>query len=266
MTREEFKRVCRERRVCWGVVMLEHCTPMMVRTFARAGYEWLWIDNEHAHQSYETIYEAARTAEDLGVMTLVRVTSDDYARIAQALDMAVSGVIVPRVETPEQVRHIVDCAKYPPVGKRGFGMRASLFGRHKMNMRDRVADQNDGRFLVVQLESPKAVENIEKMIEVADGRLDAIFYGPADFQMRIGKPDTPDHPDVIAAAKHITDISAKHRLSNGVPATSIETARQWLELGFNLITYKSDDQFIADGAYEGREALRTLEASRSGRG
>lgn len=259
MTRLEFKRVCRERRLCWGVVLLEHMTPMVVRTFARAGYEWLWIDNEHAHQSYETIYEAARTAEDLGVISLVRVASDEYARIAQALDMAVSGVIVPRVETPEQVRRIVDCAKYPPAGKRGFGMRASLFGERSMDMTARAKDQNDGRFLVVQLESPRAVENIEKMIEVSEGQLDAIFYGPADFQMRIGKPDCPDHPEVIGAAREITTVSAKHNLSNGVPATSLETARHWIDLGFNLITYKSDDQFLIDAAYDARESLRALE-------
>ena len=259
MTRTEFKKVCRERRLCWGVVMLEHVTPMMVRTFARAGYEWLWIDNEHAHQSYETIYEVTRTAEDVGIASIVRVTSNDYARIAQALDMAVTGIIVPRVETPEEVRHIVDCAKYPPAGKRGFGMRSGLFGAHKINMRDRAKDQNETRFLAVQLESPRAVENIEKMIEVAQGQLDAIFYGPADFQIVIGAPDTPDHPDVIAAARHITSVSAKHNLSNGTPAVSIETAKKWRDLGFNLITYKSDDQFLADAAYEAREQLRTLE-------
>jgi len=260
MTRKEFKQVCKQRRVSWGVVLLEHVTPMMARTFARAGYDWLWIDNEHAHQSYETIYEIARTAEDVGIIPLVRVTSNDYARIAQALDMAIGGIIVPRVETPEEVRHIVDCAKYPPVGKRGFGMRASLFGAHNINMRERAADQNDGRFLVIQLESPRAVDNIEKMIEVAEGQLDAIFYGPADFQMKIGCPDTPDHPDVIAAAKRITSISEKHNLSNGLPATSIETARHWRDLGFNLITYKSDEQFLADAAYDAREQLRALES------
>ncbi|HRK35818.1 MAG TPA: aldolase/citrate lyase family protein [Candidatus Hydrogenedentes bacterium] len=260
MTRAEFKTVCRERRLSWGVVMLEHLNPMMVRTFARAGYDWLWIDNEHAHQSYETIYEAARTAEDNGIISIVRVTSNDYSKIAQALDMAVDGIIVPRVETPEEVRHIIDCAKYPPIGKRGFGMRASLFGKYKANMRERADDQNKNRLLIIQLESPRAVDNIEKMIEVADGQLDGIFYGPADFQMAIGHPDTPDHPDVIAAARRITSLSAKHNLSNGLPATSVENARHWRDLGFNLITYKSDDQFIADAAYEGREALRSLES------
>lgn len=259
MTRQEFKTVSRERRLCWGSVLLEYATPMMVRTLARAGYEWLWIDNEHAQHSYETLYEVIRTAEDVGIASIVRVTSDDYGRIAQALDMAPTGIIVPRVETPEQVRHIIDCAKYPPVGKRGFGMRASLFGKHSINMKDRTADQMETRFLAVQLESPRAVENIEKIIEIAEGQLDGIFYGPADYQMVIGAPDQPEHPEVIAAAKHITSLSAKYNLSNGTPATSIATAKRLIELGFNLITYKSDDQFVADGAYEGREELRALE-------
>lgn len=239
--------------------MLEYMTPPAVRTFARAGFDWLWIDNEHGCHSYETIGHVVRTAEDVGIMSILRVTQGNYDRIAQALDMAVSGIIVPRVETPEQVRQIVDCAKYPPVGKRGFGMRASLFGKRRISMRERVADQNEMRFLFIQLESPRAVEQIEAMIEVAQGQLDGIFYGPADFQIAIGKVDSPQDPEVVAAARHITSISGKHQLSNGVPATTLETARHYRKLGFNLITFKSDDQFMADGAYDGVAALRDIE-------
>ena len=119
MTRREFGQICRDRRLCWGVVLIEHMTSQVVRTMARAGYDWLWVENEHSYHSYESIYRVVRTAEDLGIITLLRVTQGEYARIAQALDMAVSGIIVPRVETSEQVRFIIDSAKYPPVGKRG---------------------------------------------------------------------------------------------------------------------------------------------------
>jgi 2-dehydro-3-deoxyglucarate aldolase len=166
---------------------------------------------------------------------------------------------VPRVETPEEVRHIIDCAKYPPVGKRGFGMRSSLFNKQHTTMAERLEDQNANRILIVQLESPRGVQNLEAMLEVADGQLDGIFYGPADYQVTIGRVDNANDPEVVAAARHITDISKKHKLSNGTPATSVETARHWRDLGFNLITWKSDDQLLADAAHEGREALRTLE-------
>ncbi|MCC6694403.1 MAG: hypothetical protein IT365_02125 [Candidatus Hydrogenedentes bacterium] len=258
MDRATFKEICRNRRTSWGTIMIEYMTPSAVRTFARAGLDWLWIDNEHGCHSYETICQAAHTAEDVGIMSILRVTQGNYDRIAQALDMAVSGIIVPRVETPEQVRQIVDCAKYPPVGKRGFGMRASLFGQRRISMRERVADQNETRFLFIQLESPQAVEQIEPMIEAAQGQLDGIFYGPADFQIAIGRLDSPHDPEVVGAARHITSISQKHHLSNGVPATSLDAARHYRELGFNLITFKSDGQFMIDGAYDGVVALRDL--------
>ncbi len=239
--------------------MLEHMTPTVVRTIARAGFEWIWIDNEHGHHSYETIFEVARTAEDVGLITLLRVTQGDYSHIAQALDMAVSGIIVPRVETPEEVRHIIDCAKYPPVGKRGFGMRSSLFGKQHTTMAERLVDQNENRMLIIQLESPRGVQNLEAMLEVADGQLDGIFYGPADYQVTVGRVDNTKDAEVVAAAKHITDLSKKHGLSNGTPATTVEAVRHWRDLGFNLITWKSDDQLLVDAAHEGREALRALE-------
>ncbi len=261
MTREEFKRVCRERRLSWGGSMIEYMTPQVVRTLARAGYEWIWIDNEHGYQSYESIVNVTRTADDVGIVPLLRVTQRDYARIAQALDMGVGGIIVPRIETPEQVRMIIDCAKYPPIGKRGFGMRPSLWGTRKMSMEERMADQNEKRFLVAQLESPLGIENLEKMLEVAEGHLDAVFFGPSDFQVSIGKVDNSDNPEVVQAERHLTSVCAKYGVSSGIPATSIQVAKKWIELGFNLITYKSDDQFMVDGAFDGREELRALEAS-----
>ena len=68
-------------------MVTEYMTPQIVRTFARAGYDWLWLDNEHSHHSYESIQEVIRTAEDLGVITLLRVTQGMYHLIARGLDM-----------------------------------------------------------------------------------------------------------------------------------------------------------------------------------
>ena len=85
MNRQEFREICRARRLCWGTVLLEHMTPQVVRSVARAGFDWIWIDNEHGHHAYETIYHVARTAEDLGVITMHRIPQAEYPLIAQAL-------------------------------------------------------------------------------------------------------------------------------------------------------------------------------------
>jgi len=259
MDRTTFKEICRTRTQSWGSVIVNFMNPDVVRAFARAGFDWVWIDNEHSYHSYETIYEIARTAEDVGIVTILRVPDTEYHLIARALDMAVSGIMVPRVETPEQARRIVDCAKFPPIGKRGFGMRSSLFGKLSATMSERIEDQNSGRLLFIQVESRKGVENLEAMLDAADGQVDTVIFGYTDFQMDIAKPDSPDAPEVEEAARHIVSVCEKYGVSTGTPVATPEAASHWKSLGFNLITFGSDDRFLGGGAASAREALRELD-------
>ncbi|MBN2310238.1 MAG: hypothetical protein JXR94_14785 [Candidatus Hydrogenedentes bacterium] len=260
MDRYTFGEICRARRMSWGSVLLQNISPYAVRIMARAGFDWLWIDNEHSWHSYETIQEAVRTAEDVGIVSILRVAQGEYTRIAQALDMGVDGIIVPRVETPEQVRYIVDCAKYPPVGKRGFGLRPSMIGRRRASMAERIADQNEHRFLFFQVESRLAVDNLEAMLDAADGQVDGVFFGPADFLLDLGKPDAPDAPELEAAAREAVRICAGRGISNGVPVGTLADAKRWRDFGFNLITFGSEDAFLANAADDAREQLRAIDA------
>lgn len=230
MTRDQFRTICRNRELCWGTVMLEYMTPQAVRTIARAGYDWIWIDNEHAAHSLDRVLECVRAARDLGVISILRVAQLQYDRIAQALDIAPDGIIVPRIETVEQARMAVDCAKYPPVGKRGFGMRSTLFAPGVTSMAARIKDQNE-RILILQIETPTGVNNAEAIAAAAGQNIDALFFGPADYQVTIGAPDQPNHPELDAATRKISDLARKHHLSNGVPVTSINGAKLWCAVG-----------------------------------
>ena len=258
MDRQTFKRICRERRTCWGTCIVENMTPHVVRTMARAGFDWLWLELEHTHHGYETMQEIARTADDVGIITILRVPQMEYAFIARALDLGIGGLIVPRVETPEQARFIVDCAKYPPVGKRGFGIRSTVCGG-KRTMQERIEDQNNGRMLFLQVESRAGVENLEGMLDVTDGQVDAVVFGPTDFQMDIGLTDAPNAPEVDQAARKVAAICAGRGVSNGVPAGTPEHAETWRDRGFNLISVGHDDGFMAGAAARACAALGKLE-------
>lgn len=258
MDRRTFRENCRLRKPAWGCYLLEHMTPQTVRVLARAGFDWLWIENEHAPHSYESIQEVIRTADDVGIVTLVRVSQPEYSLIAKALDMGAGGIIIPRVETPEQVRHIIDCAKYPPIGKRGFGIRPTVYGRNAMPMQERIDDQTNFRYIFIQLESRRGVENLEDILREAKDQIDAVLVGPADFQMDIGKPDTPDAPELSAALEVIPKICARFRVSSGIPVGTIEQARERFAQGYNLISMGSDDGFMATAAEQACEELKTL--------
>ncbi len=264
MDRVQLKSCCKTRRICWGTVVLEYTVPHTVRTFAQAGYEWLWLDLEHNAIGIETVLELVRTAQDVGIATIVRVPQAEYAHIARTLDTGVDGIMVPRVETPEQMRYIVDCAKFPPVGKRGFGIRTTAFGKHTMSIGERIADQNDTRLVCIQLESPQAVANAEAIIDAAGGQLDAVFMGPADFQVAIGKPDQQNPPELDEAARRVSAICAERNIANGVPVATLTGARWWLERGFTMLTFACDDMFLANTAREARAALSDLEREVTG--
>lgn len=258
MDRQTFKRKCRTRQLSWGTVLFEYLTPHAVRTLARCGYDWLWIDNEHSVHSYETIQGVVRTAEDVGIMTIVRVPQCEYTHIARAYDMGVSGVIVPRVDTPEQARLAVDSAKFPPVGKRGFGLRPCILGKSAATMAERIEDQNDRRVLFIQLESPGAVEQADAILDATDGQVDGIIFGPADFQMSAGMHDDFDAPEVQVAARRVAGVCEARSIATGVPTFNAEKARQWRDLGFTLITVGNDDAFLGNAARDTHEQLLAL--------
>ncbi|MGG7382750.1 aldolase/citrate lyase family protein, partial [Escherichia coli] len=53
---------------------------------------------------------------------LVRAVRAEYAQIAPALDAGAGGVMAPMIETAAQARALVEAARYPPLGRRGFGV------------------------------------------------------------------------------------------------------------------------------------------------
>jgi len=92
-----------------------------VKMLALAGHDFLWFDCEHNMYDYETLHMVVQYSYACGITPLVRVTDLSYAAVARALDSGAHGVIIPRVDTREQVEEVVEYAKYPPEGRRGAG-------------------------------------------------------------------------------------------------------------------------------------------------
>ena len=204
-----------------------------------------------------------RTAKDVGITSIVRVGKTDYSRIAQIFDVGADGIIVPRVETPEQARTIIDAAKFTPEGKRGFGMRPLIFGKMRMTIQESIADQNKDRFVFVQIESRLGVDNLEAILDEGRGNISGVMLGPADFQLDIGKPDQPDTPEFEKAAQHVSDLCAARKIPAGIPAGSVEHAEKWIARGYSMVCLGSDDGFIVAGASRTVKALRKTASSDS---
>ena len=125
-------------------------------------------------------------------------------------------------------------------------------------MKTRIEDQNDNRFLMIQIESQLGVKNIEALLDAGGGHIDAVCVGPADFQVDIGKPDSPEAPEVDRAMRRIGEVCASREISACANAHSMADARLWIDRGFSLLTYSYDHGFLFNAA--GGRARRATRA------
>ena len=82
------------------------------------------------------IEDLARACESTDATPLCRVPPGRPDFISRVMDAGVMGVIVPHVKTPEEVRSIVSCVKYPPLGHRELAMSTRTSGYGGIGVKD----------------------------------------------------------------------------------------------------------------------------------
>src|SRR3954453_21351286 len=85
------------------------------------GLDWVVVDAEHGHLDWKDILEHIRATVRSDTVVLVRIAELSVGLIKRALDIGADGVIVPWVESVDQLRQAVAFAHYPPDGLRGIG-------------------------------------------------------------------------------------------------------------------------------------------------
>ena len=116
----------------YGVAM-ETTSADVAEVLATSNYDWLFVDGEHGPHTVQTILEISRTISAYDMEAVVRVPEAGTGIFKQLLDSGIQNIIIPKVETAEEVEKIMYWASYAPRGNRGFGataVRAGRFGRH----------------------------------------------------------------------------------------------------------------------------------------
>lgn len=220
------------------------------------GLDWVAIDAEHSALDLQTLQMMLIALGD--TPTLIRVPGNDPVYIKRILDMGAAGVIVPQVQSGDEVRQAVAACKYPPEGIRGTGpRRPSQYGD---NEREYLATANAQTIACVMIETAGAVENIDDILPVKG--LDAIVIGAVDLSASMGLLPHFDDPRVTGA---IDKVIAKAKAAgvprmSGRPPAPDDLNGPWSVAGFlwqglHIIPVASDENLIKDGA---RATLRAF--------
>lgn len=178
-------------------------SPAVVECLGCAGLDFVILDNEHSPVEAETTASMVRAAELRNVTPLARVREISRPAILKLLDVGVQGLIIPDVRSTEDVRRVVDYAKYAPVGRRGFcPSRKDGWGTDpQCGVLDTMAHFNQETLVIPQCETAEALSDIET-IAAMDG-VDGIFIGPFDLSISMGMPGDFENPQFRAALARI---------------------------------------------------------------
>lgn len=217
--------------------------PSITEMAVAAGLDWVVVDAEHGHLDWNDIVNHIRAAVRSDTVVLVRIAESNAALVKRVLDIGADGIVVPWMESAEQVAEIIRFAHYPPAGVRGIGgERATVWGQRFAEH----APEADANVLVVPI-----IESVTASAAIADiasvPGIDVYYFGPADFSATAGYAgqwEGGDVADQIIAAKDVIRANGRHC---GVIGISNDNLRERLDQGFRMLGFGLDSSMIFRG-------------------
>ena len=181
--------------------------PDVVEIMGVNGCDYCVLDNEHGCFSPIELLHMVRAADSVGMSTIIRVDYD-ASSIQKALDMGAEGVQVPKVNTREDAALAVKRAKYPPEGDRGVGFSSRSARLARLKKTEYLQYANDNVLVVVQIETPEAIANIDEILSVPG--VDVAFLGKMDLSSAIGRPGEVNSPVMNSLTDRFLDAVKRH--------------------------------------------------------
>ena len=216
-------------------------SPIAAEVCAAAGVDWVLLDLEHGAGGEDQVRDVVPAAGSYGVPTVVRVESAARIRMGRVLDSGAAGIMLPRMNTVDEVSEAVRHLRYPPAGDRGVATynRACRFG-----LDPGALDRADSEVLgVIQIESAAAVGNAEA-IAALDG-VDVLFVGPRDLSHDLGVPGDLTAPAFTEAIEHVLAAGRRHGKACGLLVADGAAAARRLDQGWSFVGIGSDSTLLA---------------------
>ncbi len=236
----------------------ETFSPVMVEVYGQLGYDFVWLDIEHAGPSpYDnTAFDAlVRAAEGAEIELMVRPPSGDPPLVHKVLDTGVTTILIPQVESVEEIQEAVEAAHFVydgGPGARGFGGgRPTGWGADSEGFIER---QDEAVMVGAMIEHRDAVDAVEDILSVPE--LGFAFIGANDLSISMGHPRQTDHPEVQAAIEVVEDACRDAGIPFGAPKHDTEAAADAIANGYNVLRVGDEVGAVRDSLGARLDTLR----------
>lgn len=256
MKPSEFKTALKRGTLVAGTMIREMRTPAVMQIMAGAGFDFVLVDLEHSVFGLETVADLLRQARALGLCAIVRVPEIQKHWIARILDAGADGIMIPYVETVDDVHRIIDFAKYPPMGRRGLGTQIGHTDYLAGESEGLVEQKNRDTIILIQIETPTGVKNIDGITSVPG--VDFVIIGPNDLALTMGLPGQITSDVVFEQIQKVIDTCKSKQMPIGIHVGNTKLIERCIKAGMRLIAYSTDIGLLAAAGKQAADQLRSF--------
>ncbi len=255
------KNVAKEKilnnELCLGVGLRQSRTVDIGKIMATSGYDWLFIDMEHNSMDIDIASQISVAAQDAGITPIVRVPDFAHHHATRVLDCGAMGVVFPHVENADIAKKLVSYCLYPPKGHRSMTGVLPQLNFKQQPIADVASTINKNMLIVIMLESPEAIDNVDSIAAV-DG-VDVILIGTNDLCMEMSIPGDYSNPKVKDAYIKVIEACKKYGKTPGMGGVyNEELMSEYIKMGMRFILSGSDLSFMMQTASQRSNKLRSF--------
>ncbi|QCC49433.1 HpcH/HpaI aldolase family protein [Halobellus limi] len=216
-------------------------SPTVIEVFGELGVDFVWLDFEHMGPSpYDSrVFEdLTRAAEAGGTELFVRLPSGDPPLIRKVLDAGVRNLLIPRVDSAEEVRKAVEATRFVYDSKPGERGKASGRSSNWGAADGYIQTEDNEVCLGVMIEKTTAVDELKDILSVPE--LGFVFIGPSDLSVQMGHPGEKTHPEVLETIEKITDACHEADIPTGVIKTDPDEIESAVDDGHQILRVGGD--------------------------
>lgn len=196
-------------------------------------YDGIWVDAEHRAWDPREIDAMIGRHWAADIDCVWRPPTKEKNALYRLLEDGASGLMIPHVSTPEHAQSLVQAMKFPPLGDRGFDGAGRDTGFWVGAPKDYIEQANRETFLVAQIETEQALDNVDAIAAVPG--VDVLFVGPGDLSLRLGCTPGVNDPLMMEAQKKVAAAAQRHGKAWGRPVGTPADAKTIVDIGAQFV-------------------------------